>query len=508
MTEIWRIPVDRELCDRVRWLIAVRWVILTVATVMALAANHWLGGVLPAGALWWTLVGIAVYNLAFWLIATRLTAPDLPHDSHVILLHAQVIADLLALTMLLHFSGGLENPFSAYYVLVVMVGSILTTKGWAYTYAGIATLLWVGLLLAEAWGIIPHYNLAGFRLAVRHKEAAHILAESFVLATANLGAAYLSASIIDRLREGERQLYIANSSCELRAGELAELNRQLQEANASCELRAGELADLNRQLQEAHLSCELRAGELAELNQRLRDYDRQRGMFLRLVTHELRAPVAAIQSYLRLILDGYVPAERTAEIIGKAEQRARDQLDLISDLLDLARAQEPRQECVVPVDLAASLRDVVDMMQARINDKKLELTLHLDAAAPPVAATPEHIKQVWTNLVSNAVKYTPDGGAVTITLEARGEMVYGAVRDTGIGISAEDQKHIFENFFRTEQAKAMAQHSTGLGLSIVKGIVERYGGHVGLESQVGVGSVFYFELPRAEEGASAPEATT
>jgi two-component system sensor histidine kinase VicK len=293
-------------------------------------------------------------------------------------------------------------------------------------------------------------------------------------------------------------LYDANLSCEIRVGELAELNARLQEAHLSCELRAGKLAELNARLQEANRSCELRTEELAQLNQRLRELDRSRAFFLRVVTHELRAPVAAIQSYLRLILDGYVPQERLTEIIGKAEQRARDQLALIGDLLDFARVDEIRPEQVAkPVDLAAVLRDVVDLMQARAQEKNLSVTLEIASQVPPVLATDEHIHQVWTNLVSNAIKYTPDGGRVTITLKEEGGMVRGSVQDTGIGMSPEELTHIFEDFYRTPAAKAMSHAGTGLGLSIVQGILKRYGGHIGVESEVGRGSTFTFELPGA-----------
>ncbi len=484
LTEILRIPVDRELGERVRWLITVRWLVLALTLVVVLVADYWLGHVLPLGAIWVVLSLIAAYNLVFWIFTHRLTSRSASYETHAILLHMQILADLLSLTALLHFTGGLENPFVAYYVLLVVVGSILTSRPASFIYAALASLLWVGLLLLEAGGILPHHNLAGYRLATRYLQPIHIVSNALMLVGLNFGAAYFSSSIITRLREGERQLYEANSSCEIRADELSRLNERLREEE--------------RQLYEANKSCEIRAGELVELNERLRELDRSRSLFIRLVTHELRAPVAAIQSYLRLILDGYVPEERTREIIGKAEQRARDQLDLISDLLDLARAQGPKETAPpVKVDAAAILHDVVDLQQANAQDKSLTLTVDVAPDVPQVMASQEHVKQVWMNLISNAIKYTPPGGQVTITLKPEDGMVRGIVRDTGIGMSAEEATHIFETFYRTEAAKAMSHQGTGLGLSIVQGIVQRYGGRIWLESQVGVGSTFYFELPQA-----------
>ncbi|MFH1086745.1 MAG: HAMP domain-containing sensor histidine kinase, partial [Chloroflexota bacterium] len=461
-----------------RWLVAVRWVTLTVAAALVLLANSWLGTSLPVLPLVLTLVGIAAYNALFWHLVHQLTRRDASRRRYAWLMHGQVVCDLLALTSLLHFSGGLENPFAPYYMLIVLIGSLLMARRDSYWYAAIASLLWVGLLLAEALGWLPHYNLVGFRLAVRYKEASHIVAESVVLVSGNVACAYLAATIIERLRAGEQQLL---------------------EASASCELRAGELADLNQRLLEASASCELRAGELAELNQRLKEVDQTRTAFIRLVTHELRAPVAAIQSYLRLILDGYVPESRLQEIITKAEQRANDQLDLIGDLLELARAQEPgRREPPKPCDPLAVLRDVLDMMQARIEAKSLTCETRLPETLPCVVASAEHMRQIWINLISNAIKYTREGGHVGVTVERDGTLLRVAVTDTGIGIAPDEQKRVFETFYRTEAAKAMSARGTGLGLAIVRGIVEGYGGRIWLTSEVGHGSTFTFELPLAK----------
>jgi signal transduction histidine kinase len=372
-------------------------------------------------------------------------------------MHVQIIIDLLALTALLHFAGGIENPFSVYYVLLVVIGSILTTQQAGYLYASIASMLWVGLLVAEATGLLPHYNLRGFRSPQRYRQTSHLFAESFVISSANFGIAYVSSSIIKRLRRGERELYEANRSCQTRAEELSRLNRRLQEL------------------------------------------DRTRSLFIRLVTHELRAPVAAIQSYLQLILEGYVPKERVQEIISKAERRAREQLELISDLLSLARLHEIGKEGQIePSDMAAVLRDVLDMMQGSFEDKRLSLDVKVEVSQAEVMMPENHARQIWSNLISNAVKYTPAGGDVSVTLEGQDETIRGAVQDTGIGISPEEQESIFEDFYRTEAAKSMSQHGTGLGLSIVKGIMDRYDGRIWVESQEGKGSIFFFELPKAD----------
>jgi len=454
LSELLRIPLERDLGDRIKWLIAVRWVFVGVTAALVWVATQQFPDQLPVASLWGAVAVVVVYNVVFWALARRQRSGRLSRIPQAALIHAQTTADLLALTAVLHLSGGLENPFLVCYVLPVLEGSVLMERRGTYLNAGLATILGVGLLLAEASGILPHYNLVGFRLATRYQEGVHIAAVGFVLSSVNFGAAYLFSAIVERLRQDEQRL------------------------------------------REANLALNMRAGELTGLNERLRELDRARSFFVRIVAHELRAPVAAIQSYLRLILDGYVSEDRLGEIIGKAEVRARDQLELISDLLDLARLEEVKKGVAAEsADVAKSLRDVLDMMQAGIQDKSLSLSVDVAPGVGLVRAGEDHVKQVWTNLISNAVKYTSEGGKIAITLQDDKGMVRGSVQDTGIGISPEDVGRIFDTFYRTKEAKALSRHGTGLGLSIVKGITERYGGRVWAESEEGVGSTFFFELP-------------
>jgi signal transduction histidine kinase len=115
---------------------------------------------------------------------------------------------------------------------------------------------------------------------------------------------------------------------------------------------------------------------------------------------------------------------------------------------------------------------------------------------PKVSLPAEQAKQVWTNLISNAIKYTPPGGSVVVALTQDQNSVLGTVRDTGIGIAPKDREHLFEEFFRTQEAKAMEAHGTGLGLSLVKRILESHGGRIWVESELGKGSKFTFALPK------------
>jgi len=454
MGEVFRIPMEEKLSRRMGWLIRFRWGTALSELFIVLAANYLLPGVLPMLPLLATIAGLGICNTIFLLYARRLRFLEASAKQYTTFTHLQLLLDLVFLTFFLHFLGGLETPFFFFYLIYVVIASILLPRAGSFAYAGLASSFYIALLLLEWQGIIPHYNLTGFRIPVRFQQPIHIFTVSFTLASTSFVAAYFASTIIAALR------------------------------------------DRGKELIEANLSCEVRAQELAELNVKLEELDKARSRFIYLVTHELRAPVAAIQSYLKLILEGYVPREREREFIQKAEQRALDQLALISDLLELARLEEPRAEVKMEsLDLAEVLRGVSDLVRAQAEEKRLSFRVEIAPDLPPLKANLEHMKQLWTNLISNAIKYTMPGGTVAVSLTQNAEGIVGTVQDTGIGISSEDLPRIFNEFYRGENAKAMERHGTGLGLSIAKRIVETYGGKIWVESELGRGSTFTFVLP-------------
>jgi len=240
---------------------------------------------------------------------------------------------------------------------------------------------------------------------------------------------------------------------------------------------------------------EVEKEELERRKAELEELDRVKSAFTLIVAHELRAPVAAIQSYLRLILDGYIPPEQQRKYLARAERRASEQLELIGDLLELARLQDPDLPIKYePVDLAESLREVCDLMSSRAQEKQIQFTVSIPEAGITIDADPKHMRQLWDNLVSNAIKCTEESGMVDVTMTVQDEQVVTTIRDTGIGIAPEDRTRIFEEFYRTKAAKAMSEMGTGLGLSMVKRIVETYHGQIDLQSTVGEGSTFTVTL--------------
>jgi len=251
-------------------------------------------------------------------------------------------------------------------------------------------------------------------------------------------------------------------------------------------------------------ALEAEARELAQAKEELERLDKMKSAFMLTVAHELRAPVAAIQGYLRLILDGYADPDKQREMLERSDQRASELLALIEDLLALARVKDAApEEKRAPVPVGDVLKQVADLFQVEAAKKRIAFSVRADAN-PTVLATRDHIRQLWTNLISNAIRYTPEGGSVSVALTVRGDKMEGSVEDTGIGIAEEDLPRIFDEFYRTRTAKEMVSGGTGLGLPIVKRIVETYGGEIHVESEVGKGSRFTFTLPIHAE--TQPEA--
>ncbi|MCJ7734709.1 MAG: hybrid sensor histidine kinase/response regulator [Anaerolineales bacterium] len=235
--------------------------------------------------------------------------------------------------------------------------------------------------------------------------------------------------------------------------------------------------------------------KLAAEKTRLEELDRAKRQFIRLVTHELQSPVAAVENYLTLILQGYVPSEDQKGILEQCINRMREGRKLIADLLELGHLEVVESFHVALVHPEEVLVQVLDECREEINQKDLDLDLEVDEDIPSITAVPEQIKSIWCNLISNAVKYTPSGGKIKVSLQVEGDSLLGVVRDTGIGINPEDQKNLFTEFFRAGNAKKTGAPGTGLGLAIVKRVIDGLNGTITAESEPGSGTTFKFRIP-------------
>jgi len=230
-----------------------------------------------------------------------------------------------------------------------------------------------------------------------------------------------------------------------------------------------------------------------EMLDRLEQVFRSQQRFVADVSHELRTPLTTIRGNLDLLKMGAAesPEDRQATLAtieGEVTRLSR----LVSDLLFLARSETGIPMEFQPVELDTLLLDVYRQAQTLVNGVTLTLG-HEDQAV--VKGDPDRLRQLFLNLVDNALKYTPAGGQVTLSLYREGNWAKIIVEDTGIGIPEEAIPHLFERFYRVDKARSRGRGGTGLGLAIVKEVTDSHGGHIEVTSEEGRGSRFTVWLP-------------
>jgi PAS domain S-box-containing protein len=223
--------------------------------------------------------------------------------------------------------------------------------------------------------------------------------------------------------------------------------------------------------------------------------------FVALVSHELRTPLTSIYGYTRLILDGKTGGvnETTRDKLVRVERQALRLSHLIGDLLDLSRIESGRLEIrMEPISVREIALSRLEDFRPQADEKGIELSFEASDDVPNAFGDAERIGQVITNLLSNAMKFTPVNGKVRVRLRREGNLVSVQVIDNGAGIPLEERHKIFDKFHQVSSVHTRQQGGTGLGLAIAKSIVEAHGGHIWVDSELGKGSDFRFVLPIAE----------
>ena len=238
----------------------------------------------------------------------------------------------------------------------------------------------------------------------------------------------------------------------------------------------------------------------------LKELDEMKSNFVHHVSHELRSPLSAIKQQHSVILDGLTGdlTDKQRELLCRAQDKIQGLLDMINDLLDVARIESGHGvQQQIPLDLADTLQQIVHLLEPKAKERGLALELKLPEDLPFVRADQRSMEEGFTNLISNAINYSPEGGTVVVSASKHMEFLEVRVSDTGVGIAAEELPKIFDKFYRVKHPQTRQVIGTGLGLSIVKGVIEAHRGSVEVESTPGVGTIFKVLLPIVSEGKLA-----
>ena len=235
-----------------------------------------------------------------------------------------------------------------------------------------------------------------------------------------------------------------------------------------------------------------------ETNQRMLELDRAKGEFVSAVSHELRTPLTSIVGYTELLSDDHSVNlnEMQHQLIERIERNGERLLHLVEDLLTLARVEDGSLALEKkPTDLRDAVRNATDEVSHAAHKGRVSLRVHLPPEPVVLEGDAAYLERLVLNLVSNAVKFTPEGGSVDVDVTAGSEVAQLRVKDTGMGIPLEEQGRLFQRFFRSTLATEHAIQGTGLGLHIVRSIAEAHHGSADFESTPGVGTTFRILLP-------------
>ncbi len=469
------VPENIRLLKGAYWLVRLRWIAIVYVVVGTYVAHRMLGVGMNDVALYAIAGLLVVYNTTVLLMLNRLTQADqqVPYraankiaslyrmiawvwsnrftkiDPHVSsrsvkrIINLQICTDLLLLTALLHFSGGIENPLVFYFIFHMIIASILLSMRESYLQATLAVCLFGLLVLLEYKGLIGHYCLTGYVSTCLRQEKLYTLGTFFVFTTGVYLAVYMANYIAIRLKHTEYAYRQANVM--------------------------------------------------------LQEKDRIKDQYVLRVTHDIKGHLATIQSSLAAIVDGLAgPAGGTqeADLIHRAYKRAVKLTDFVKALLRLTQMRLTDKSEMDVFSLREALDSAVGGVRPQAEEKSITLDCNIDSSVKDIFGDRFSIEEMATNLLQNAVRYTPEKGTVSLSARSDGDSVLIEIADTGIGIPEAEQSRIFDEFYRATNARKVERDGTGLGLSIVRLIVKRHHGEIEIESKEGHGTRFKIRLPQ------------
>lgn len=449
------LPLEQELTERVGWVIRLRWYAAIGVFVATLVGKTVLSFALPVLEL--CIIGLAIlaYNILFRqrFLHMRQRGVDIAKGAaerrgvYIRFIHAQVAMDWVALTLIAHYSGGTQSPVLLFFIFHLLIASILLSRRDCYLQATLVVMLVAILAFLEYLKLIPHVNIVESTDAQLMNIRSVITTLFFFTATLYF-AVFLAASIAATLKEKERSLII--------------LQADLQETQNDLEESA-----------------------------------KAKSRFILMITHELRSPLAAVQSMLKVISEGYTGgvSGKTKEFLERSESRLSFLLELVGELLDAERIDSAQSE-QGDVDLNDVIIRVSNGIHGRAEAKGVSLEVNISEDHVIIEGYEKDLERLFSNLLSNAVKYTPSGGKANLTVKTSDDAVNIVVTDTGIGIPEDAMDKLFTEFFRAKNARDTEEYGTGIGLAVVKRIVDEHNGEISVESELGKGTKFSVSLPR------------
>ncbi|NOX89764.1 MAG: HAMP domain-containing histidine kinase [Calditrichaeota bacterium] len=429
------------LQDRLGWSVKLRWMAIIGYFLATMGAKYLLEFNIPYHYIWLTLFTLLLINCVYYLIQKLI--PDISFFAELVLLSIHIIIDLIFLSLLIHFSGGIENPVYLFYLFHVVLSSIVFPRRLPYLFSTLVVVLFSLLIYVEYMGILPHYTIYQSDLHI-NKAAIGLIITVFAIT-----------------------VYVTTHICMT----FMKIYRHSKQV-------------------------------IDHQNQQLIEASKQKMRFFRYASHELKSPIVAIKSTIDSVLAsfGHEMDPTAVNLLRRSSTRAEQMLEIIKDLLELSRS---RTLIVRAKDEAINIRELLEEVVAQesvlAREKQIELKLDIRFNKLKAPFNKGDLEKVLRNLINNAIRYTPEKGQIEVKAYLKKNLLVFKIKDTGIGIAEKDLQKIFSEFYRSENAKKMVNFGTGLGLSLVKQLVESYGGTVSVYSKINKGSTFVVRFPLRSE---------
>lgn len=427
-------------------LIILRWIAIAWVSIVTFIASNIADILTEDIELYITTCALAIVNIVSLILLKHIQKTkkgDLIRPVKKII-NFQITSDLVALTFLLHYSGGIENPFIISYIFHMVMASILLSKWESYIQTTLALILLSLLSFFEYSGMIPHHPIY-LDIFIQHNlylDSLYIIRTIFVFVIISYVLVYITNYIVTRLRKQEEAYMLANIQ--------------------------------------------------------LKEKDSIKDEYVLRVSHDIKADLATIQSCLSVVVNKILGPvdDRNFDFITRAYDRTNKVTHFINTLLRLTKMRLTGTLEMEEFSFKTILDNVIAGIESKAKDKSITIKCNTDPLVDKIYGNPFSLEEMVNNLLYNAIKYTRKNGTVTINTINQTNDILVEIEDTGIGIPREDLPKVFDEFYRARNAKKIDKAGMGLGLSISKQIIQLHKGNIWVESKEGAGTKFSFLLPK------------
>ncbi|MBS0010731.1 MAG: HAMP domain-containing histidine kinase [Bacteroidales bacterium] len=429
------------------WFIRIRWIAIGILIAATITVKY--------------ILNISVQHISIFILAAILIMLNVLHKIFLLKLrkdrgddlirkikreiHFQIITDLIILTIIIHCSGGIENPIIIFYFFHMIIASSIFSTLTSYAYALFTILLAASMAILECKSLIPHYQLTGFISHDLYSNALYVYGSGIVFTITSVLIVFLSRMIIYRSIKAE-ETYVRT-------------------------------------------------------NIELENKDRLKNEYVLRVTHDIKGHVAAILSCIDVIRSGSAGTlnQLQTEFINRAYKRTELLSTFVKDLLKLTRKRLKKDKEFEEFLFNDLIIKVTETVEPLARDKSIDFTYKVDRSIRTITGNPHTLEELYSNLLLNSLKYTAPGGHILLKVIDKQDHILTEISDSGIGIPEEDLSFVFDEFYRASNVSRDTKSGSGLGLAIAKQIVDNHKGEISVSSQLGAWTKFTFTLPKNPE---------